>query len=111
MASSASNNDTSSSRQDSSSTSNPHNDFATSTQHIKTAEELTAWASARQHLPPHREKIERAPGDTRKNPGGPIRITMTSDGVLTEYGEKVERERLARLAAANQDKGGEPSSE
>jgi hypothetical protein len=40
-----------------------------------------------------------------------IRITMTSDGVLTEYGEKVERERLARLAAANQDKGGEPSSE
>lgn len=36
---------------------------------------------------------------------------MTSDGVLTEYGEKLERERLARLAATNQDKEGEPSCE
>jgi hypothetical protein len=39
------------------------------------------------------------------------RITRTSDGVLTDYGKKLERERLARLAAANQDKGREPSCE
>jgi hypothetical protein len=68
-------------------------------------EDVLAWAAAHQNDPPHREKIERTPGDGRKNHGGPIRIT-SKDGVLTEYGEKVERERLAKLAAANQDEGG-----
>jgi hypothetical protein len=120
MASPAPNNDTSSSRQDNlstsdpqsnSSTSNPQDKSATSTQHIKTVEDLTTCANARQHLPPHREKDKRAPGEARKGHRGPIRITKTGDGVLTEYGEKLEQERLARLAAADEDKEGEPACE
>jgi hypothetical protein len=98
------NNLSTSNPQDNLSTSNPQDNVSTSTQHIKTAEDLLAWSIAQQHAPGplHREKIERTPGDGRKSHGGPIRITRTSDGVLSEYGEKLERERLARSAAANQ---------
>lgn len=68
-------------------------------------EDLLAWAAAHKDDPPHREKIERTPGDGRRNHGGPIRITA-KDGGLTEYGKQVEQERLAKLAAANENGGG-----
>jgi hypothetical protein len=88
----------------------PDNDLSTSTQdspltsysQVKSVEDMTAWASAHKDDPPHREKIERTPGDGRKNHGGPIRI-ISKDGVLTEYGKKVEQERLAKLAATNEN--------
>ena len=67
--------------------------------------DLKAWHKANKDGPPHHEKIERTPGDGRKNHGGPIRIT-SKDGVLTEYGRKLEEERLAKLATTN-DTGGE----
>jgi hypothetical protein len=68
----------------------------------KTVEDMIAWAAAHQNDPPHREKIERTPGDGRRNHGGPIWI-VSKDGVLTEYGKKVEQERLAKLAATNEN--------
>lgn len=67
-------------------------------------EDVLVWAAAHRHDPPHREKIERTPGDGRRNHGGPVRIT-SKDGVLTEYGKKLEQERLAKLAATNEDGG------
>ncbi|XPS75550.1 hypothetical protein M3J09_007625 [Ascochyta lentis] len=81
MASPVPNNNPSSSLQDTSSMANPRS---------KPVEDLVAWAMAHQNDPPHREKIERTPGDGRINHGGPIRITK-KDGILTEYGKKVER--------------------
>jgi hypothetical protein len=68
-------------------------------------EDLLAWAAAHKNDPPHREKIERTPGDGRRSHVGPIRIT-SKDGVLTEYGKKVEQERLAKLTANNENGGG-----
>jgi hypothetical protein len=68
-------------------------------------EDVLAWAAAHKNDPPHREKIERTLGDGRKNHRGPIRIT-SKDGVLTEYGKKIERERLAKLATTNEIGGG-----
>jgi hypothetical protein len=78
----------------------------------KPVEDILAWAAAHKNDPPHREKIERTPGDAHRNHGGPVRFT-SKDGVLTEYGKKLEQERLAKLAATNQNGGGkeaEPSS-
>lgn len=95
MASPVPDNNSSSSPQDSSSTSNPQS---------KPKKDLLAWSLAHQNDPPHREKIERTPGDGRINHGGPIRIT-SQDGVLTEYGKKLEQERLAKLATTNETKG------
>jgi hypothetical protein len=117
MASPAPNNDKTSSRQDNLATSNPQDNLPTSNQQdnmstsnqlSKAQEDLIAYAAAHRYDPPRHEKTKRAPGDARKGHGGPIRITRTDDGVLTEYGEKLERERLARLAAANQGDEGEP---
>lgn len=54
-----------------------------------------AWAAAHRNDPPHREKIERMPGDGRTNHGGPIRI-ISKNGVLTDYGKKVEQEQLTK---------------
>ncbi|KAI8935135.1 hypothetical protein NX059_007729 [Plenodomus lindquistii] len=75
---------------------------STSNSHSKAVEELHAWAAARRNDPPHREKIERTSGDGRIGHGGPIRI-ISKDGILTEYGKKVEQERLAKLAATNEN--------
>jgi hypothetical protein len=96
MASPVPDNNPSSSQQDSSSTSNPRS---------KPTQDLLAWSAAHKNDPTHREKIERTPGDGRRNHGGPIRIT-SKDGVLTEYGKKVEQERLAKLAATNENREG-----
>jgi hypothetical protein len=96
MASPTPNNNSPSSLQESSSTSTPRS---------KPVEDLIAWATAHKDDPPHREKIERTPGDRRVNHGGPIRI-ISKDGVLTEYGKQVEQERLADLAATNKNGGG-----
>jgi hypothetical protein len=96
MAFSIPNNNSPSSLQESSSTSTPRS---------KPVEDLIAWATAHKDDPPHCEKIERTPGDGRVNHGGPIRIT-SKDGVLTEYGKKVEQERLAELAATDKNGGG-----
>jgi hypothetical protein len=68
-------------------------------------EDVLAWAAAHKNDPPHREKIERTLRDGRKNYRGPIRIT-SKDGVLTKYGKKIERERLAKLATTNEIGGG-----
>ena len=86
----------SSSLQDGSPTSNPQN---------RPVEDIVAWSIAHRNDPPHRKKIERTPGDGRRNHGGPIRIT-SKDGVLTEYGKKLEQEQLSKLAATNENKGG-----
>ena len=67
--------------------------------------DLKAWHKANKDGPKHHEKMERTPGDGRRNHGGPIRIT-SKDGVLTAYGRKLEEERLAKLATTN-DTGGE----
>jgi hypothetical protein len=96
MASSIPNNNSPSSLQESSSNPTPRS---------KPVEDLIAWATAHEDDPPHREKIERMPGDGLVNHGGPIRIT-SKDGVLTEYGEKVEPERLTELAATDKNGGG-----
>jgi hypothetical protein len=85
--------------------------LSTSNQRSKAKEDLIAYAAAHRYDPPRHEKTKREPGEARKGHGGPIRITRTDDGILTEYGEQLERERLDRLAAANQDKAGEPSCE
>ena len=98
MASPVSGNNSSSFLQDSSSTPNSRS---------KPVEDLLAWAAAHKNDPPHHKKIERTPGDGRRNHGGPIRIT-SKDGVLTEYGKKVEQERLAKLATTNENEGGLP---
>jgi hypothetical protein len=100
MASPVSDKNSSSSPQDSSSTSNPQS---------KPKRDLRAWAAAHRNGPPHREKIEQKPGEGRIGHGGPIRITA-KDGVLTEYGRKLEQERLAKLATTtttNESGGGE----
>ena len=96
MASPVPDNNPSSSQQDSSSTSNPRS---------KPVEDVLAWAAAHKNDPPHREKIERTPGDGRRNHRGPVQIT-SKHGVLTEYGKKVEQERLAKLATTNENGGG-----
>jgi len=83
MASPVPDNNPLSSLQDSSSTWNSRS---------KPVEGLVAWAAAHKNDSPHREKIERTPGDGRRNHGGPIRVT-SKDGVLTEYVKKVEQER------------------
>lgn len=62
-----------------------------------------AWAAAHRNDPPHREKIERMPGDGRTNHGGPIRI-ISKNGVLTEDGKKVEQEQLTKLATTNENR-------
>lgn len=97
MASPAPNDTSSNSPPDSSSASNPGK---------KAAEDLVAWALAHQNGPAHCEKTERRPGEKRVGHGGPIRIAATNDGVLTEYGKNPEQERLAELAAANDNEGG-----
>ncbi|USW55895.1 hypothetical protein Slin15195_G092140 [Septoria linicola] len=43
------------------------------------------------------------PGPWPRNHGGPIRITRLDDGTLTEYGEKLERERLEKMGTENSD--------
>jgi hypothetical protein len=96
MASPVPNNNSSSSPQDSASTSNSQS---------KPKEDIVAWAIAHMNDPPHREKIERTPGDGRKNHGGPIRI-ISKDGVLTEHGGKIEQEQLVKSSTTN-DTGGE----
>ena len=49
--------------------------------------------------PPHREKPKQPPVEGQRKPGGPCRITRDNNGVLTEYGKKVEeQDRLYRLA-------------
>jgi hypothetical protein len=93
MASPVPDNNPSTSTQDSLSTLNPQS---------TPIEDILAWAVAHRNGPPHREKIERTPGDGRRNHGGPIRIT-SKDGVLTEYGKKLEQERLAKLATTNEN--------
>lgn len=64
----------------------------------KVAEDLKAWCAAQQTNPPRRERVQRPSGDGRVGHRGPIRITA-QDGVLTEYGMELERERRAKLAA------------
>jgi hypothetical protein len=98
------NNNPSSSPEDNSSTLNPRS---------KPVEAVLAWAAAHQNDPPHREKIEQTSGNGPKIYKGPVRITA-QNGVLTEYGKKVEQERLARLAATERNGGQkkvEPSSQ
>ena len=55
--------------------------------------------------PPHREKPP--PVEGLRKPGGPCRITRDSNGVLTEYGKKVEEQdrlyHLAKTTAANKE--------
>jgi hypothetical protein len=77
----------------------------TSCPQIEYVEDMIAWAVAHKDDPPHREKIDRTRGDGRKNHRGPIRI-ISKDSVLTEYGKKVEQERLAKLAATNENREG-----
>lgn len=82
---------------------------------------MVARAAANTNGPPHREKVlpsERndlsarpgisSSGGRSYNPGGPVRI-LSKNGVLTELGRKVEKERLAKLAAATatDENGGE----
>ena len=67
-------------------------------------EEMQARLAAHENDPPRRSKIKPTPGPWPKNHGGPIRI-LSKDGVLTEYGKKVEQERLAKLAATNENEG------
>lgn len=65
---------------------------------------MLAQLAAHENEPPQRAKVKPTPGPWPQNHGGPIRI-LSKDGVLTEYGKKVEQERLAKLAAANENEG------
>jgi hypothetical protein len=69
----------------------------------KPKKDLHAWSTAHRNdpKPPNRPKVERKSGDVRIGHGEPIRIT-SQDGVLTEYGKKLEQERLAKLATTNE---------
>jgi hypothetical protein len=100
MASQAPNNNNSSSSlpKDSSLTSNPPR---------KPPRDFQAWytAHANDPKPLNRPKVERKPGDVRIGHGGPIRITA-QDGIVTEYGKKLQQERLAQWAATKEVAGG-----
>jgi hypothetical protein len=75
----------------------------------KVKEEIIARLAAHENDPPQRASIKPTPGPWPKNHGGPIRI-LSKDGVLTEYGRKVEQDRLAKLAA-NYDKAREEKAD
>ena len=64
---------------------------------MRPGENILDWSRRNQNAPPCRRRNPTPPGGPR-NHGGPIRIT-SSNGVLTEYGKKLEQERLAKLAA------------
>ena len=68
-------------------------------------EDFEAYARAHMYDPPHREKRPSVEG--LRKPGGPCRITRDSNGVLTEYGKKVEEQdrlyHLAKTTAANKE--------
>jgi hypothetical protein len=65
-------------------------------------EHILAWARRNQNAPPCRPPPDTTPRGERLNHGGPIKI-LSRDGVLTEYGKKLEQERLAKLAAGEDD--------
>jgi hypothetical protein len=89
---------------DNPSSSSPQNSSAASNLVSKVRKEIQARLAAHENDPPHREKIKPTPGPWPKNHGGPIRI-LSKDGVLTEYSKNVEQERLAKLAATNENEG------
>jgi hypothetical protein len=64
---------------------------------------IIAWARRNQNAPPCRPPPDPTPKCERIGHGGPTRIVSTKDGVLTEYDKKLEQERLAKLAASEDD--------